>query len=295
MVDTMGSAMLLDPEVEAMVLAFFCVVSLVIVSLFIWLIFLCLKVDGVVHWKWWVVFIPLWVVDMLMVWASWLQLKNYDPKEHESNSNEAQGNEEEGDMDEEEDEEAELLGDSGSSKRKKMSPFQHVMSQYAPFVLCCLAFVFQLFIVLELDGYLKWPIPALFAPYYAYEFINFISVGKSALVSRSVRLLQMTLIMIQLSYWHVSWFIIFIPLYLLGLYYAMKLWGHYKYFKLFPRREEAEQGKLLIKIASVIYCVLAGTFYVLLALIVRRLEGYAIRLGFVCIPIFIIMVRSIYI
>ncbi|KAI8885895.1 hypothetical protein K501DRAFT_66019 [Backusella circina FSU 941] len=292
MVDTMGSAMFLDPEVEAMVLAFFCVVSLVIVSLFIWLIFLCLRVDGVVDWKWWVVFIPLWVVDLLMVWASWLQLKNYDPKEQEkqSGSNNAQDDHEQDDDDEEEDEEAELLGGGDRSTRNnKMTQWQHILNQYTSFVLCCLAFVFQLFIVLELDHYLAWPIPALFAPYFAYEVINFISIGTSGLVTRTIRLLQVTMIMVQVSYWHTSWFIVFIPLYLLGLYYGMKLYGQYKYVKLFPQREEAEQGKLLIKIASVIYAVLAGTFYVLLALIARRLEGYAIKMGFVFIPVFIVM------
>jgi hypothetical protein len=50
MTDTMGNIMLLDPRVEAIVLKFFCLASIVIVSVLTWLIVICLRIDASIQW-----------------------------------------------------------------------------------------------------------------------------------------------------------------------------------------------------------------------------------------------------
>lgn len=295
MADTMGGgAMFLDPEVEAMVLAFFCLVSLLLVSILIWIIFLCLKVDSVIHWSWKIVFIPLWIVDAVILWTTFYRMKNYDPVKNEEmmrqqgNSTEEEEDHEE--EEEEENEEDELLGNG--RKKKKPTKLQHLFDRFIPFVQCCLFISFQVLIVLHLDHHMKSTVN-IFLPFYAYELINTLKNGKKSWLTRFVLVLQMSMILFQLLFIanHFSWFYIFIPTYCLGVFYALKLYRQYKVFAAYPQRQEAHQGQMLIMIASVIYAVFASLFYTVLLLLVRRLDGTShIGMGLILIPVFIILV-----
>jgi hypothetical protein len=287
MADTMGSTMFLDPEVEAIVLAFFCLASIMIVSLLMWLIFVCLRVDGSIKWAWSVVFIPLWIVNGLVLWATIYRIKNYDPIKNEELDN---------DNDEEEaDEQDELLG---RKRNKKTSKLQHKLNQFIPFINCCLVLLFQTFIVLGLDKVIDWPMVYMFIPFYAYEMSDTISHGKKGILTRSVFVLQMTLILVQLTFIErlYSWANVFIPTYCLGIYFGYRLWKQYRIFASYPQRQEAQQGQMIIIIASVFYGVMATLFFTVLALIIRRLDGAShIRLGLILIPVFVILVRLLYI
>lgn len=290
MADTMGGAMFLDPEVEAMVLAFFCLLSIMLVSILVWFIFICLKVDGSIHWPWSIVFIPLWIVDALILWATFYRMKNYDPVKNDELNNNREDTHEDDEEDGGENEEDGLLGSSA----KKTTPLQHKFNQFIPFVQCCLILAFQILIVLRLDGQLD-TIAWIFAPFYLYEIVSTIKNGKKGWLTRSVIIVQMTCIMLQLlvikrGY---TWFIVFIPLYCLGVYYALKLYRQYKVFGSYPQRQEAQQGQMVITIASVIYGIFAAVFYTVLGLVIRRLDGSShVRLALILIPVFMILVRN---
>ncbi|KAL7312462.1 U2-type spliceosomal complex subunit cwc23 [Mucor circinelloides] len=288
MADTMGSTMFLDPEVEAIVLAFFCLVSIVIVSVLIWLVFMCLRVDETIQWPWSVVFIPLWLVNALVLWATMYRMKNYDPAKNEELN--GQFNQQQRPADEEDaeaaDEEDGLLG----SSQKHISKLQHVINQYVPFVHCCLLTLFQIFIVLRLDHVIMWKMIYVFIPFYGYELLNTLSNGRKGWHSRSIFVVQMTAILLQLTFEKVSWAVVFIPVYCSGLYYAYKLWRQYRVFASYPQRQEAQQGQMLVMIASIVYGILAVLFYTVLGLIIRRLDGSShIKLGLILIPVFIIL------
>lgn len=291
MADTMGGAMFLDPEVEAMVLAFFCLISIMLVSILVWLILICLRVDSSIHWPWSVVFIPLWIVDGLILWATIYRIKNYDPiKNDELNHRQQQAEEE----DDEGDEQDGLLGGQQQSTTKK----QHIYNQFIPFIQCCFVLIFQILIVLRLDRHFSYSIVFVFLPFYAYEIINTIKNGKNGWLTRSVLVIQMTFILLQLLYIqkHYTWFIVFIPIYCLSLFYTVKLYRQYKKFANYPTRQEAQQGQMLVTIASVIYTIISVLFYTVLALIVRRLDGSShIKLSVILIPVFIILVAIIYV
>ncbi|KAG2215314.1 hypothetical protein INT46_005931 [Mucor plumbeus] len=129
MADTMGSTMFLDPEVEAVVLAFFCLVSIIIVSVLIWLIFICLRVDSTIQWPWSVVFIPLWLVNALILWATVYRIKNYDPAKNEELNGQFSAQQQQQQQEEEDDEADEQDGLLGSSQ-KHISKLQHRINQY---------------------------------------------------------------------------------------------------------------------------------------------------------------------
>ena len=289
----MGSTMFLDPEVEAVVLAFFCLVSIIIVSVLIWLIFICLRVDSTIQWPWSVVFIPLWLVNALILWATVYRIKNYDPAKNEELNGQFSAQQQQQQQEEEDDEADEQDGLLGSSQ-KHISKLQHRINQYVPFVHCCLLSLFQIFIVLRLDHVINWKMIYVFLPFYCYEIVNTLSNGRKGWLSRSITVVQITAILLQLTYGNnVSWAVVFIPIYCLGLYYAYKLWKQYKIFASYPQRQEAQQGQMLVMIASLVYGILSVLFYTVLGLIIRRLDGSShIKMGFILIPVFMILVKK---
>lgn len=286
MADTMGGAMFLDPEVEAMVLAFFCLLSIILVSLLIWLIFICLRVDRTVHWAWSIVFIPLWIVDVFILWGTIYRMRHYDAAKNDELNQSTREEEAEEDENEETDG---LLG----SRTTKNTKTQHLYNQYIPFIQCCLLLVFQVLIALRLDGYLKVNVAVVFIPFYLYEIMNTIKNGKQGWSTRCFVVVQVTCVLLQLEYIKkdYSWFIVFIPFYFLGLFNFFKLYLLYKKFGGHLQGPEARQGRMLVMVCSVIYGVLAILFYTVLGLIARRLDGTSnIRLSVILIPVFIILV-----
>lgn len=281
MADNIGGAMFLDPEVEAIVLAFFCLVSIMIVAVLVWLVFVCLKVDRSVSWTWSVVFIPLWIVNAMALWITFYRLRHYDPKKNEEINRT---------FDQEEATEVDgLLG--GGGKRKQ----QHRINQFIPFINCCLIVLFQVGVVLRLDNTIHWSSAIIFIPFYAYELLNSVVIGKKGWITRLVWVIQVTCILLQLIYIkeEYSWAFVFIPLYCLGIFFGYKLWKQYRFFSSLPTRQEAQQGKLLITITSIIYSVIAALFYTVLGFIVARLDGSSqVRLSLILIPIFILLVNK---
>lgn len=187
------------------------------------------------------------------------------------------------DEDGEEEDEGELLLNEGRYKKS-------IIDRCLPLVECVLIILFQVLIVLYLDGYPVY-LPCILAPYYGFEVTHSLFNGKSGWVTRLVILIQLTCIVL----YHKNWVTAFIPTYLLGLFYFLKLWGQYRHFAKMGNQELAQQAKSLVFAATILYCLLATLFYTVLGLIIARLKGIVqIRLIVILIPIFIIMVRFFY-
>jgi hypothetical protein len=183
----------------------------------------------------------------------------------------------------EDEDEEELLLNEGRYKKS-------LVDRCIPLVECVLIILFQVLIILYLDGYPVY-LPCILAPYYGFEAIHSLLNGKSGWVTRLVILIQLTCIVL----YHKNWVIVFIPTYLLGLFYFLKLWGQYRHFSRMGNQELAQQAKSLVFAATILYCLLATLFYTVLGLIIARLKGMVqIRLIVILIPVFIIMVRLSY-
>ncbi|KAI8082548.1 uncharacterized protein B0P05DRAFT_578742 [Gilbertella persicaria] len=262
MANTMGGAgMFLDPEIEAMALAFFCLASVILVTVLIWLVFVCLRVDDSIKWPWSIVFIPLWSLDGLLLWASIYRMKHGDPYEEQEEPRETD----------------ELLG----STKKKTT--RYVKYQ---FISTCLLVLFQLLIVLQLDNVVQWPVTCVFLPFYAYQLMCWV-LGKGTDIVLTV---QITCVLLQLIFPGYSWAIVFIPCYMLGMYYGYVLWKQYKSFASMSDIQAQQQGKRVVLIASVVYVSVAALFYTVLGFIIYRLDGFvSIRLVYLFIPVFIIL------
>ncbi|CAO3677173.1 unnamed protein product [Rhizopus stolonifer] len=258
MVDSVGpSAMLLDPEISSIVLAFFGLISILLVCLIVWLVFVCLKVDGTVNWPWHILFIPIWLADGLVLWITLLRAKHATDQKSTD------------------DEEEELLNE-GQYKSKKS------IRRYFSFVEFCFIILFQVLVVAHLDGS-HFDLPLVILPYAGFEIVHSFSVGKSGCVVRIGVLIQL-ICLLQ----HEHWAIIFIPTYFLGVFYAFQLWWRYKQTKIITDQELAQQAKTLVIAAIIIYGLLAVSFYTILGLIIAKLEGViSIKLSLIFIPVFL--------
>ncbi|KAI8977245.1 hypothetical protein BDF20DRAFT_873744 [Mycotypha africana] len=257
MVDAMGSSAFYfaDPGIESTLLSFFCLISIILLSLLIWIILLCIKIDRTVHWSWTIVFLPMWLIDSVVLWATIYRIRHYNSntsteQQHRwklSDEND-QSMMDNNNTDEDEEEGTTLLGSHRRRKqwklRDKQQMIQRFRNQYLPCVNTCLFIAFQLFIVLQLDTYTRWSPWTLFLPYYVYELLSAILHFFSNAKGTSKRfklacILQLTCIMLQLTHRHsynttaVSWAIVFIPTYCLGLYYTFLVWKQYKRFVIY--------------------------------------------------------------
>lgn len=266
MVDSLGpSAMLLDPEIESILLAFFMLVSLLLICFLLELVFICLKVDRAVDWSWQFLFIPIWIADGLVLWITFYRIKNNLMNQTPNNNRE---------------EEQEELLNTGKYKKRPSH------CQYLPLIELVLIIAFQVLIVGYLDNY-NIHLPYTVLPYYGYEIVHTFTVGKRGWIIRSAILIQLTCIVI----YHNHWSLLFIPIYFLGIFYAIKLWKQYKQATVMADQQLAQQAKLLVLTVSIIYGVSATLFYTVLGLIIVRLEGaISIRLSLILIPVFVVMV-----
>jgi len=88
---------------------------------------------------------------------------------------------------------------------------------------------------------------------------------------------------------------VFIPLYLVGVKYAIQLILAYrKYDRMVEQRELASQGKTLVTAGMVLFVVVATLAYAMIGLIARKLDGYVtIPMSSVLVPIFVLLAISL--
>lgn len=292
MMDTVVSP-LFNPQVESMLCTLLMTASLVFSLSIIFLVFLTVRIDEFVLWSWSTVWIPAWIINFMTLYT----ICKYVVLKHDS------------EQDRDEDEET------------KESKENEIILERCKKGLILLNFMllvlFQIFIVIRLDQRVAWTACVVFIPYFIYEGIRFFVTGVEALVGclallsvgengrigiflfsqywfNVLRFIQLLLIPLRVDgVIQCSWGIVFIPLYLVGVKWAIELAYRYYVFSKMPQPEIAHQGKITVLVGIIVFIVVGILFYSLVGLIAQRLDGLLyVKMSNVFVPLFIVFVSS---
>ncbi|KAG0052888.1 hypothetical protein BGZ83_001973 [Gryganskiella cystojenkinii] len=298
-------------EIESLLCAIFIILSVLLVLAIIFLSFLSIRVDGKVNWSYSVVFIPLWILDAVIVLTIISQLaRPIDDIDSES--------EHEDDHEDETTGEARPTTTAGREEAKaqklKERKRQRLTGTIFALVNIILFTAFQIQIVRKANDPMSCTGPEVFAPYFALEGIFFLLAliqliaalrvasaaevpfaGKVALVFEALwwkvtRLVLAVLIMLRIDdKISCSWGLVFIPLYLVGLKYIVQLILGYRAFSRMQNIEMRQQGQTLMIVGGVVFVILGTLLYSLIGLLAAKLDGHSYAVSKVLIPIFIVL------
>ncbi|KAI8880617.1 DnaJ-domain-containing protein [Backusella circina FSU 941] len=297
MMDTVVSP-LFDPIIESKLCSLLTSLSLLFVLFIAFFAFLTVRIDDIVSWRWAVTWIPGWIINIVLFTC----LVYYTITAEYDDDNETSGDIEKSNSSE--DENMFLR-----QQQRKLAIATRVL-WIAYFLLFLL---FQIFIVVRLDEIVNWKACIVFIPYFILEGIHFCvtmlkcligslalkSVGEAKRVPvylfskfwlMAMRFCLMLLIPLRIDgAITCSWGIVFIPLYLIGLKYAVELVYRYYSFSRLPQPEVAHQGKVTVLVGVGLFIVVGLLFYTLIGLIARRLDGFMfVRMSHVFVPVFIV-------
>ncbi|CAB4429569.1 unnamed protein product [Rhizophagus irregularis] len=294
---------LFDPDIEGPLCFFFTVISISIILLILFFTFLSIRVDGKVSWSLGVVFIPIWIVDLVAFCVLVAQTKK-EPTDDEND-------EEEFEVDDP------GIREQAREKRRQQQRRLHRIRNFLAIAYVLLVFTFQILIVLRADRVIIWNAAIVFIPYFIIETINmYPNIIEYIVILKTSRIyddngspsLKLKIKMFFETFWWllirvalailivlridevitVSWGIVFFPLYLIGLRYA--LWILWQWLAL--RKAESLQNRLKVDvIVSAIAFGIVGTLsYTLIGLLASRLDGNnRIKLSSILIPVFIVL------
>uniref|UniRef100_A0A1D1YRR5 DnaJ subfamily B member 6-A n=1 Tax=Anthurium amnicola TaxID=1678845 RepID=A0A1D1YRR5_9ARAE len=294
---------LFDPDIEGPLCFFFTIISISIILLILFFTFLSIKVDGKVSWSLGVVFIPIWIVDLVVFSVLVAQTKK-EPTDDDENDEEFEDDDPE-------------IREQAREKRRQQQRRLHRIRSFLAIAYVLLIFTFQILIVLRADRVIIWSAAIVFIPYFIIETINMypniieyiVILGTPRVYDNSgnpslklkvkmffetfwwllIRVVLAVLIVLRIEeVITVSWGIVFLPLYLIGLRYA--LWILWQWLAL--RKVEPSQNRLKIDvIASAIVFGVVGTLsYTVIGLLASRLDGNdRIKLSSILIPVFIVL------
>ncbi|KAK9761630.1 hypothetical protein K7432_013333 [Basidiobolus ranarum] len=299
MLGTVAGAFL-DPEISDMLCIFFVSTSFFILMVVLFCTFLSLKVDSKTSWSYAVVFIPLWIIDAILGFVligRFFKTTKLDEME-----------EVDGEFDGPIEDREELL-----KKRQKV----HMLQNSITFAYFALIVLFQVFIVVQQS--VHWSTVVTFVPWIILEAINFLRLTIQYYTSlhagvnedgMPVRLpLTVKLLFAFDHYWWfvlrvlliillvvrineditVSWGVVFIPLYLVGLRYLIWIIGAYTQLQRIDVEEARQQSKALLILAVIAFVIFGTLFYALVGLLARKLDTGSVTLAVVFIPIFIVL------
>ncbi|RIA95308.1 hypothetical protein C1645_689134 [Glomus cerebriforme] len=226
---------LFDPDIEGPLCFFFTTISISIILLILFFTFLSIKVDGKVSWSLGVVFIPIWIVDLVIFGVLVAQTKK-EPTEDDEND--------------EEFEDDPGIREQAREKRRQQQRRLHRIRNFLAIAYVLLVFTFQILIVLRADRVIIWSAAIVFIPYFIIETINmYPNIIEYIVILRTSRVydndgfpsLKLKIKMFFETFWWLlirvtlailivlridkvitlSWGIVFLPLYLIGLRYAL--------------------------------------------------------------------------
>ncbi|KAI7873049.1 hypothetical protein BDF14DRAFT_1716231 [Spinellus fusiger] len=276
MMGTMASP-LFDPEIESMLCTTFTLLSILLALFIIFFAFLTVRVDHITLWSWNVVWIPLWIIDAVGTMVTFQQV-------HRSLTQ--PDNEDDDDDDDKDDKDPQHTSTQTAQGKRAARRRMRFIRNLVYLISWLLFVVFQVFIVLRLDQRVAWSAVIVFAPYFALEGIHFLI----SIVSLVVTLLslmriasrhqepinaQRVLGLLFSQYWFTviriawfvlmalkidnritcSWAVVFIPIYLIGVKYAVELILSYRKYSLLPQPEVARQGKITTIVGAVAFSI----------------------------------------
>ncbi|KAI8342452.1 hypothetical protein BC941DRAFT_492634 [Chlamydoabsidia padenii] len=301
---------LFDPEIESMICTVVLAMDMILILLILFFSFLAVKIDGRVEWAWATVWIPLWLIHVFIAYALGRYILSTPNNDGADDKND--------DKDERQrfnDDEA-MEGDKRRRQGRKRMQW---ITRGLLMMYFILALLFQIFIVLTLDQKVAWSATVIFIPYFVLEGLNlclmladygialmvihqslddggmFVSTGLS-LIFHKFWLLVLRLVLFVLMALRIdgtitcSWAVVFIPLYLVAVKYAIQLGLSYRRFSRLPQPEVAQQGKVTVLVGMVAFVVVGTLVYALIGLVARRLDGaWYLSMATVFVPVFIIL------
>jgi hypothetical protein len=297
MMDTVVSP-LFNPEVESMLCSLLMSISLVFSLAILFLVFITVKIDEFVTWSWAVVWAPAWIIN-IGVFYSIIKYSLLTRSE----------NEDDNDKEDEKDDTNEMKRLQQHNRHLRLAKKIMFLFNFSLFLL------FQIFIVIRLDEKVSWTACIVFIPYFIFEGAHFLItclktlVGCLALTSvdekreipyfiisqlwfNALRVCLFLLIPLRIDQViKCSWGIVFIPLYLTGLKWAIELIYKYFTYSRIPQPEAAHQGKVTVLVGLVAFVIIGLLFYTLIGLTVKRLDGIIfVKMSNVFVPLFIVFV-----
>ncbi|KAI8592845.1 hypothetical protein BDZ88DRAFT_504202 [Geranomyces variabilis] len=172
MMDQMGNVLpFIDPDFLLAMNTFFTVGSLVAALLIVFPAFVSVRADRKVTWNWGVVSIPLFLFDACLLLGLWM-IRSQGDKNADANGQE--------DLDDDEYDRGETEQQRKDRRRRKSR-----RATGDAFVRWLLFLLFQIFIVIRLDGSVDWSWGVVFIPWFVIEVISFI--GKIGLIAKTFR------------------------------------------------------------------------------------------------------------
>ncbi|KAG0225427.1 hypothetical protein B0O80DRAFT_424904 [Mortierella sp. GBAus27b] len=291
-------------EIESLLCRIFFLLSLLFILAIIFFSFLSLRVDEKVTWSYHVVFIPLWILDFILLATTLVQgLGPIDEDEEEDHQEEN-----------EEGETIPIAQEERKAEKRRQKRRQRNLATTFIMIIVLLITVFQILIARKADDPDSISGPAVFVPYFALEAIFFVigliqlfmefklgkysetsTTGKiiavlDALWWKFIRLALAILIMLRIDgNIDCSWGIVFIPLYVIGIKYMVQLITGYRRFSRMQNQEMRQQGQALMISGGVLFLVVGSLAYALIGLLAARLDGYSYSASNVLIPLFIVL------
>jgi hypothetical protein len=300
---------LLDPNFGKVLGKFFQLCTLITVLLIIFLSFLSVRVDDKVGWNYSIVFIPIWILDFLLlfviIWGSRIgDDKPEDEEEHEGH-------------------EDETTPEQKEEMKKAKAKAKRLLIGFLSIYLA-LFIIFQVLIVLKSDKLSKFSAGIVFIPWFIleaihsiYNTINFVSgylliknqqtnpdpslpeVPKGYLPYFAlffdaywffaIRITQAILIVLRIDNTITcSWGIVFIPLYLVGLKYIVSILLAWKNFRSLPT-EQMESAKSVLIVVIIAFAIASLLAYSFIGMLAAKLDHRWIAMAVVFIPIFIVL------
>lgn len=301
-------------EIESLLCTLFIALSFILVLIIIFFALLSLRVDGKVSWNYAIVFIPLWIMDALLLFGALIRLikpsadddDDHHHDDHEDNRDTGNG----------EGSSSSAGGDREERRRQKKATQkrQRFLSGFVGLINLILFTAFQVLIVIKANDPTSVSGSTVFAPYFVLEgfllLLALIQVAVSlkatsaaeaplsaklgmvfeALWWKVTRLVLAVLIMLRIDdKITCSWQIVFIPLYLVAVKYIIQ---HIKGYRTFSRMQNAEmrqQGHALMTASACTLTVLGSLVYSLVGLLAAKLDGHAYSASIVLIPVFIVL------
>ncbi|CAI2180245.1 962_t:CDS:2 [Funneliformis geosporum] len=260
--------------------------------------------DNKVKWSFGVVFIPMWIVDFVVFVGLVAQARKEPTEYDEHDAEEFEG----------------LYHDDrerAREARKLQQKRLHRLRNLLAIVYLLLFFTFQILIVLRADGAINFSAAIVFIPYFITEIINvypnimeYVGIfrttrvydhnGKPSLKLKFqlffetffwllIRVALAILIVLKIDgVIKVSWGIVFFPLYLVGIRYALGIL--FQWWLL--RKAEPLQNRLRVDVlvSATVLGVIGTLSYTVIGLLASRLDGNnGIRLSSIFIPVFIVL------
>ncbi|KXN70822.1 DnaJ-domain-containing protein [Conidiobolus coronatus NRRL 28638] len=300
---------LLDPNFGKVLGKFFQLCTLITILLIIFLSFLSVRVDDKVGWNFSIVFIPIWILDFILlfviIWGSRIgDDKPSDEEEHEGHEDETTPEQKE---------------EIKKAKAKAKMLLVGFLSVYL-----ILFIIFQVLIVLKTDKLSKFSAGIVFIPWFIleaihsiYNTINFVS-GYLLIKNQqtnpdpslpevpqgyfpyfalfldvywffAIRITQAILIVLRIdNSITCSWGVVFIPLYLVGLKYIISILFAWKNFRSLPT-EQMESAKSVLIVVIIAFAITSLLAYSFIGMLAAKLDHRWIAMAVVFIPIFIVL------